>query len=139
MKIPILFPERDLLRHIKTASFSFFFFFQFPIFSKWHSTHPVAQNRSSDYSLSFLLAFNQSSCLQSLFIKYLLNLSIPHFTYHHYSSSGHHCLLSKLLLEHPYGFFFLQVLHFPRIVSMVQPEQLFKSIQDYDTFFLRPP
>lgn len=139
MKIPILFPESDLLRHIKTASFSFFFFFNFQSLVSGTAPIQLPKNRSSDYSLSFLLAFNQSPCLQSLFIKYLLNLSIPHFTYHHYSSSGHHCLLSKLLLEHPYGFFFLQVLHFPRIVSMVQPEQLFKSIQDYDTFFLRPP
>ena len=52
MKYQVIF--KVWLMHIKTASLP-----QFPVFIKWHSPYPVTQDRSSDYSLFPLQAYNQ--------------------------------------------------------------------------------
>lgn len=107
------FISRECLIYIKTTSLP-----RFPIFSR--CTAPIQLPKPE------VLIIPRPSCwhptnhqsLQSLILKYLSSQSIFHYTYHHYSSSGHHCLLSELLLQHSYGFPCL-VLHFPRVVSMV--------------------
>ena len=107
------FISRECLIYIKTASLP-----PFPIFSR--CTAPIQLPKPEVLIIPCPSCWHPTNhqSLQSLLLKYLSNQSIFHYAYHHYSSSGHHCLLSKLLLQHPYGFPCL-VLHFPRVVSMV--------------------